>query len=544
MTESDECAAALVAQLGAQGVREIVVCPGSRSGPLALAAFASERAGLVRLHVRVDERGAGFLALGLAKASERPVAVVTTSGTAAGNLLPAVMEAAHAGAPLIAVTADRPASLTGFGANQTTAQAGIFGSFVRWAAQVDSRAQAASWTAQAARAALVAQGLLGTLPGPVHLNVHLDLPLVGDAPVTLPSVRPRRAAGRTRPDPLVLVPGPRTVALCGDASPAIGRRVAAMAGRTGTPLIAEPSSNARFGVALATGRVLLDSELAGEIERVVIFGHPTLSRSVSRLLARDDVEIVVEGSAAGWPDPGWRATVFADEVVLPDADADWAEGWRVADIAAQGSSVAAWRLDDQREEQDDVVVGAVRDPGGLTGLTAARTLWKSLSGDDVLVVGASNPIRDLDLAPVGPSSPHVFANRGLAGIDGTVSTALGVALATGAPTTAYLGDLTFLHDASALALGGDEPRPDLRIVVADDRGGSIFATLEYRRPAFAAAFERMFATPTLARPAEVARGYGIPVAEVGSSAELEAALREPVVGLSVLVVRLDRAGRG
>ena len=520
---SSACAAVIVAQLVAQGVGDVVVCPGSRSGPLALAAFAAEAAGLVRLHVRVDERGAGFLALGLAKGSRRPAAVMTTSGTAAANLLPAVMEAAHTGVPLIAVTADRPASLTGFGANQTTAQHGLFSTFPRWTAAVDSHADPASWAAQSARAALVAQGLLGTRPGPVHLNVHLDVPLVGDGPVELPDARPRQAAGAPAPAPHVLAPGPATVALVGDAAPELGRRAAAMAGRTGTPLIAEPSSNARFGTALAAGRVLLGSALADEIERVVVFGHPTLSRPVSRLLARDDVEIVVEGSAAGWPDPGWRATQFADEVRLPPADAAWAERWRAADAAVRA--------------------GAADLPAGVTGPQVARALWASLSPDDVLVVGASNPVRDLDLAPVGATAPRVFANRGLAGIDGTVSTAIGVAFATGAPTTLYCGDLTFLHDASALALGPAEPRPDLRIVVADDRGGSIFATLEYGRPAFAAAFERVFATPTAARPADVARGFGLPVREIDSADGLADALREPPIGVEVVVAVLGSRAR-
>lgn len=204
---STRCATAIVAQLIAQGVTDAVLAPGSRSAPLALALARAESDRLLRLHVRYDERSAGFLALGLAKASGRPVPVITTSGTAVGNLLPAVMEAHHSGVPLLVISADRPAAMVGFGANQTTDQVGLFGGFVRWAARLASAAPAASWPAQVARACLLAAD--PDAPGPVHLNVELAEPLVGDAeprPVARPVTRPRGAAGRASPSQPVPAP--------------------------------------------------------------------------------------------------------------------------------------------------------------------------------------------------------------------------------------------------------------------------------------------------------------------------------------------------
>ncbi len=539
MTASQDCTSAIIAQLIVQGVTDVVLSPGSRSAPLALAAAKADKDNLIRLHVRVDERGAGFLALGLGKASGRPAAVVTTSGTAVGNLLPAVMEAAHAGVPLVVVTADRPASLVGFGANQTTDQRGLFDRYARWSAVLDSRADADSWFAQTARAVLASRGSLGPLPGPVHLDVHLGVPLVSDDPVALPTARPRRHVGRSEPAAFELPAGPRTVVVAGDAKPAVGRRVAALAAQARVPLIAEPSSNARFGAALTHGRLLLDTPLAADIERVVVVGHPTLSRPVSALLARADVELVVEGSSAGWPDAGWQATLFADRVAIPAGDPQWAQRWRRADVdlGSAGARLGEDPAAGAARRADSALASETR---ALTGLTLAWAVWESLPADAPLVIGSSSPIRDLDVAPVGPSSPLVFANRGLAGIDGTLSTALGVALALGAPTTLYCGDLTFVHDATALAAAPTEPRPDLRVVVADNYGGALFATLEYGRPAFADVFERIFATPTGARVADVARGFGARVREVTTLDQLVATLERPWSGLEVVVAAVSR----
>lgn len=533
MSVSYACAARVLAQLVAQGVTEVVVCPGSRSAPLALAAHEADARGRLRLHVRVDERSAGFLALGLAKASGRPVAVATTSGTAVGNLLPAVMEAHHAEVPLVVLSADRPAALVGTGANQTTDQVGLFAGFTRYEARVTASAPASSWGAQAAMAAVRSLGAGGRGAGPVHLNIEFSEPLVPDGTEETPEVRPLvdRTGGESAPVALGAADG--TVVVCGDATPERGAAAAALAEAAGVPLVAEPSSNARHGAtALACGRLLLGGDLAAGIRRVVVFGHPTLSRPVNRLLGRDDVDLVVVSPQGLWADPGWRAGLIAASVSLTPAAPEWLAAWRRADAAASA-------------HVDEVLADARPEAGPLLGWDVARAVWTASAGSP-LVVGASQVIRDLDLTPAGPEWPApaaVHANRGLAGIDGTVSTAVGVALGSGRPTTLVCGDLTFLHDSNGLAIGAGEPRPDLRVVVLDDRGGSIFTTLEYGASGFAGAFERMFATPTGVDLAALAASYGAAVTTVTSADALGAALAATPTGLEVVVVAVDRERR-
>ncbi|MFT4295657.1 MAG: 2-succinyl-5-enolpyruvyl-6-hydroxy-3-cyclohexene-1-carboxylic-acid synthase [Micropruina sp.] len=514
---SPQCAVAIVAQLCAQGVTDAVLAPGSRSAPLALALARAEAEGRLRLHVRVDERSAGFLALGLAKASGRAVPMVTTSGTAVGNLMPAVMEAHHAGVPLLVISADRPAALVGFGANQTTDQSRLFDPFVRWSARVSSAAPAASWTAQTARACLLAE----EGPGPVQLNVELDQPLVDGDPA-LPAVRAVTRGAAGAPQAVALPAGPRTLVLCGDASEAVGRQAAAAAAVGGLPLVAEPSSNAR-SAALRTGRLLLGSTLAEQVERVVVFGHPTLSRPVNKLLARDDVELIVVSSGPDWVDPTWHATQVLPGVLLEPGDPDWLARWRAADVELSA------RVD-----------GVLAGQGVLTGPAVAAAVVAA-TGDGLLMLGNSQPIRDADLASLGRG--RVFANRGLAGIDGTVSTAVGIALASDAPLTLLCGDLTFLHDGNGLTAGLGERRPDLRIVVADDSGGSIFATLEYGEERYAGAFDRVFGTPSGVDMVALAAAHGVRARRVTTSAELADALTEPIAGLDVIVATVDCAGR-
>ncbi len=528
MSDSIACARGVIGQLLAQGVTDLVLAPGSRSAPLALVASAAAARGLLRLHVRVDERGAGFLALGLAKASGRCVPVVTTSGTAVGNLVPAVMEASHSGVPLVVVSADRPAALVGTGANQTTEQSDLFGGFVRYRARISSAAPPPSWTAQVARATLAALGTLSRHPGPVQLNVELSVPLVpADSGVEPPPAASAVRGGTpSTPEPVELTGTPPTVVVCGDAAPAVGRAARRFAEEAGLPLLAEPSSNARAGAhALATGRLLLAGRLGGLVERVVVFGRPTLSRPVTMLLTRPDVEVVVVADTPDYLDPGWRAGLVAPAVSVAPGPRAWLDDWRAADVRAAAR------------------VAAVKGSGALAGPELARLVLGSVPADGVLVLGNSNPIRDADLAPVRSDALPVYANRGLAGIDGTLATATGIALATAAPTTLLCGDLTFFHDAGSLAIGPGEPRPDLRIVVADDRGGSIFATLEYGQERFAGSFERVFATPTGVDPVALARGYGVPARRFGDADGVSGALARPWEGLEVLVVDIDRSER-
>ena len=510
----------LVDELVSRGTTDVVLCPGSRNAPLSFALAADDR---ITLHTRIDERTAAFLALGLAKGSHRPVAVVTTSGTAAANLHPAVLEAAHAGVPLVAITADRPARLRGTGANQTTDQVRLFGdaaSFVDLT-EPDDDALDAAWL----------------VDGPIHLNCQFDLPLL-PAPG---GPRRSRSMNRTpddgivsdhpwrgdRDEPTHLPPGRRTVVVAGDDAGPPARQLAE---RAGWPLLAEPSSGSRTGAnPIRTYRLLLGTGLGERVERVVVFGHPTLSRPVAQLLSRPDVEVVSVRSRGRWPDRPHPVAAEYDAVRAEPDDPAWLEEWRQADRAL-GRLVDAFVADQPGLTPYDVaaVVNAANPPGGL------------------LFVGASNPVRDLDLMatahPVGERR-MVLANRGLAGIDGTLSSAIGAAL--GRPHSeraiAYVGDVTFLHDANALVLGPREPRPDLTIVVANDDGGSIFATLEQGGPEHADSYDLLFGTPHGVDLAALCAATRTPHWRVSERSELEHALASPNGGIEVVeaVVRRD-----
>lgn len=530
MNPSMAFAAVVVDELVRCGVREAVVAPGSRSAPLALALAEADRAGRLRLHVRIDERAAGFLAIGLIRGSGLPVPVVTTSGTAVVNLHPAVLEASHAGLPLVVLSADRPPELRGSGANQTTDQIKVFGAAVRMFHEVGTperkTGQVGYWRSLVARAVSVAEGERTADPGPVQLNCALAEPLVpdaGDWPEPLDGRTGRwttvhAAAGSSS----ALSPGPRTVVVAGDGASQAGR-LAAEAGRW--PLFAEPSSRSRLGNAvIPTYRLLLGaSPLVDEIERVVVFGHATLSRPVSRLLANEDVELVVVAPTGRWADPGRRAVSVLSGVEVTGADrTDWLERWQAADALARPA------------------IDKVLADGPLTGPRVAAVLADSIGADDMLVVASSNPVRDLDLAPVVPI--RTIANRGLAGIDGTLSTAVGAALANAGPTYALVGDLAFLHDANGLLIGPAEPRPDLRIVVVNDDGGGIFSLLEQGAPEHAAHFERVFGTPHGVDLAALCSATGTPHTLAETDDQLRDAVRRTVAGIDVVEVRVDRSG--
>ncbi|HWJ81927.1 MAG TPA: 2-succinyl-5-enolpyruvyl-6-hydroxy-3-cyclohexene-1-carboxylic-acid synthase [Nocardioides sp.] len=523
-----ELGAEVVERLVAAGVGEVVVAPGSRNAPISMAAWAAAQAGRLRLHTRIDERSAGFLALGLTKVGAR-AAVVCTSGTAVANLHPAVLEAAHAGVPVVVVTADRPARLRATGANQTTDQVGIFGPLVdsHDVATLDEL-DAVPWGGD----------------GPVHVNVQLDLPLVpnhrstGDSPglsgTAVPDNHPEapdKAENRrsTGDSPSKVRTGPRTVVVAGDDA---GPPARTLAERAGWPLLAEPSSGARTGAnAIRTYRLLLGGPLGAEIERVVVLGRPTLSRPVTRLLEDPAVEVLVVPGRGVWPVRPSRATVLDG---VPDAEpdgTDWLVRWQQADR--------------DLGRQVDRLVAA--EPA-LTPYAVAAAVSAAVPPDGLLVVGASSPIRDLDVmgrpTTVGERR-KVIANRGLAGIDGTISTAIGAALGRprSARVLALMGDVTFLHDQSSLVLGPDEPRPDLTVVVVNDDGGSIFAMLEQGAPEHAASYERLFGTPHGVDLAALCAATRTPHLRVTSRPELEQALAGPNGGVEVVEAVVSRADR-
>lgn len=531
-----QAARSAVSALTAAGVTDVVIAPGSRSAPLAYALAEAEMQGRVTVHVRIDERVAGFTALGLARGGHRPAAVVTTSGTAVGELMPAVMEAHHAGVPLVVLSADRPAELHGTGANQTTVQPGIFAQFPAATADVRAGDDPAG-----AIAAAFDQVSAGIPVGPIHINLQFREPLIpqdtGDGELPGPETASLGTGLPAEPvatgsEAAVLSRhsgSRRAVVIAGDGA---GEIAALFARRAGLPLLAEPSSNARFGPnAIGAYRLLLE-ELGPEIERVVVFGRPTLSRPVAGLLARRDVEkAIYVPRPVNWFTNGRRPeAVITDLAGLFEFAGEGSDGWLERWQAASAAAMAAVSslLDGQNE---------------LNGLHVADLVWDHTDGN--LVLGSSNPIRDMDLVAAPDWHPlDVYANRGLAGIDGTIATAAGIALANGIPTRVLLGDLTFLHDAGALLLGPGEPETDLQLVVLNDGGGGIFTTLEHgalgEREEYGAVVERFFGTPHTVDMSALAAAYGVPHTLVRTADELDAALDAPVTGRSILEVPVRR----
>ncbi|MEP6478233.1 MAG: 2-succinyl-5-enolpyruvyl-6-hydroxy-3-cyclohexene-1-carboxylic-acid synthase [Rhodoglobus sp.] len=510
------------------GVRDVVLSPGSRSQALALAAAEFERLGLVRLRVRIDERVAGFLALGLAVETRMPTLVITTSGTAVANLHPAVLEAHHAGVPLILLTADRPEELRGIGGNQTTVQTGIFGGAVARSWDVPAPIGAAG---EADAAAALAREAFAAATGPVHLNLAFTEPL--SSPVTLPESDADWAPPPARSVdiiPLELHPAPATIVVAGSGAGEVAEEVARL---LGAPLIAEVASGAHFGPNLVVAyRQLLNTANFGDrVERVIVFGHPTLSREVPQLIQRDGVStIVVSGASADDYNPGHRVATFADAVTVVGEPEESSRGW-------VGRWVSASRaLIEPAEQAPDVTAGpseharaelaAVRAP--VTRRALVEAVWRATWPHDRLVLGASRLIREADRVVTGKKI-SVHANRGLAGIDGTISTALGIALASqsageNGTTRVLLGDLALLHDVGALLFGVGEPRPRIQVIVGNDDGGTIFDGLEVAQTAPAEALDRVLLTPQSVDVQALAAAYGWAYLRVDSRGGLDQAL--------------------
>ena len=542
MNPATAFARVLVDELVRGGVTDAVLAPGSRSAPVALALAAAERAGRLRLHVRIDERTAAFLALGLAKASGRPVPVLTTSGTAAAHLHAAVLEADASGVPLLALTADRPPELRATGANQTIDQAGLYGGAVRWGADVGvpeagrQPEQNRYWRSLVAKALLTARGALSADPGPVHLNLALREPLLPDDEDTAltgpwagrPGGAPWTAAGATT-NPTSRASGwsERTLVVIGDGPPFWGRIAGEHAGALGWPVVAEPSSGGWSG--LRGGALLLgvpDWLDAHRPDRVVVVGRPTLSRPVSALLADARVEVETTTIRPRWPDAGRSTAAVGLGFDGGPAEGDsisytWAREW--ADAAARvGAAV------------DDVLDAAPE----LTAARLARDVVAALPFGSLLVLGSSTPVRDVDRLAVPRGDLTLLANRGVAGIDGTISTAVGAAAIHGGPAFALMGDLTFLHDLTGLLLGEGESAPDLTVVVPDNDGGGIFAQLEPGEERHARDYRRVFGTPHGRDLVRVAQALGWAATCVESATELPGALA--LGGPRVVVVRTDQ----
>lgn len=572
-------ATALLAELVRLGVRDLVVCPGSRSQALALAAAEAEQVGAVRLHVRTDERSAGFFALGVARETGRPAPVIVTSGTAVANLVPAALEAHEGRVPMLLLTADRPAELRGIRSNQTTRQMAILADLARFAADVDVDAVAQGAMRPGAVSELAAQALTAALgraggdpPGPVQLNLAFREPLSGWSAAATVDFGGGTITGRGiepqdvnwSPDEVYLHEDDAlTVVVAGEGA---GVEAEAFAREAGLPLLAEVVSGARFGREAVTAYVsLIDDPAVGELtERAVVFGHPTLTRQIPALLRRDDVEVVVVdpyvGAGVDHYDPSGTARVVRAATVADSYDPKrmrrWLGAWVTADrrLREARSTVHAPDLEAaratgyrERSAYARAEVAVLREAVNREFLV--ESVWRASWPHDRLVLGASRLVRVLDaIAPT--RRLEVRANRGLAGIDGTVATALGVAVtsqadaeevAAGAGVTrVLLGDLTLLHDAGSLALPETEHRPRIQLFVGNDGGGTIFDTLEAAESAPRDAFDRVMYTPQRVDLHALAAAYGWEYRRVAARGDLTRLLTEPVIGPMLVEIPLAR----
>lgn len=533
---SMDVARKLVSTLQTSEVRDVVICPGSRSAPMAYALAEAEAVGMMRLHVRIDERAAGFTALGLSLASGVPVAVLTTSGTAVGELFPAVMEANHAAVQLVVLSADRPLELHGTGANQTTNQIDLFGTHVRASENIAAGIDPTEATQRALQAAA---GSELSAPGPVQINVAFRDPLVPADEDSLPHFGTNvsyPAVAREIPSQICWeapLNGQtrHTVIVAGHDA---GATASEFAHALGLPIFAEPSSNARIGAnTIAAYRTLITKHM-DRIERVVLFGRPTLSRPVAKLLGNPNIEVALwNPSPASWFEEGKRGESLIDDAIELSsfaglAPTGWLEAWQSLD--AQASTIIAHRIE---------------TTGELNGPLIARAVWKHATGN--LVFGSSNIIRDADLCavPADSAKSQVFANRGLAGIDGTIATATGIAqVRPGIKTTVLLGDVTFLHDVGSMLLGAGEPEPELDVIVLNDRGGAIFSTLEHgaieASGRYANTVERLFGTPHDVQLEPLAAAYGWDYVAAGSLDELNHALSTSAAHRRIIEISVTR----
>jgi 2-succinyl-5-enolpyruvyl-6-hydroxy-3-cyclohexene-1-carboxylate synthase len=572
---SQAAALVLVDELVRCGVTDAVLAPGSRSAALAMVLHDEPR---IRLHVEIDERSAGFLALGLARASGRPAPVVVTSGSAVANLHPAVVEADTGHVPLLLLTADRPPELRQTGANQAIDQAGIFGSAARWHVDLgvpeDRASSNALWRSSICRAVAAATGAGGAAgsgaapAGPVHLNLPLrepSVPLTDDgrgavaepfgatlegrperAPWTRVTAAPRRLEDEDLRGLAARILGTeRGMLVVGASTPKSGVAAAAsaiheLARAAGWPVIAEPSSGARTdpGTVAAHAPLLLSHPGFARWatpDLVLRIGRSGLSREVAALLGPHTPQLLLGGDGA-WDDPdraigellvadvAATCASLAVSLGLPASSA-WGQRWRAADDLAGRAIAAVLDADDRPSEP-----------------RTARDVVAALPDGATLVVASSMPIRDVDRFAAPRERVRVLANRGASGIDGFVSTVFGAALAVGTdgPVVALTGDLSLLHDANGFHLAAAADDLNVTFVVVDNDGGGIFSFLPQAR--FPGSFERVFGTPHGRDLAALARWHDLGYEQVTDAARLSAAVGEAVElgGVRLVHVRTDR----
>ncbi len=502
MNQSTKLARTIVRQIIEAGVTDVVISPGSRNAPLTIALFAASQRNLITIHTRIDERTAAFFALGITKASGRPVPIICTSGTAVANYHPAVLEASHSNLPLLVITADRPAELRRTGANQTTEQARIFGKAVRYFADISGPAYPMELPFNSLKS------------GPVHLNVQFAEPLnsdddtdwLADIAIKPPKDFTRKEAGTfyTKSTRGVLVIGH-------DRGGLSVSDVNKFATQLGWPVISEDPLS--FPDAISHASIFLTSQpITDELapDTAVVIGRTTLSRSVNRLISNARKTIVVDPRIL---------TVDSDR----SADQKFASLPIVEVPAADSEYTARWK------KYADRAAKMVGDLSAWSEALVAREIGASIPNGTTIFISSSRPIRDIEGFAAPRSGVETFANRGLAGIDGNISTALGIA-SQRERTIAILGDLSFLHDLTGLI---HDEKINLTIVVINNNGGGIFSTLSHRG---VAGFETIFGTPHNLDLAKIAAAFGLKAHTVGNVGDLRTAIAGPVEGISLVVV--------
>jgi 2-succinyl-5-enolpyruvyl-6-hydroxy-3-cyclohexene-1-carboxylate synthase len=510
------------------GVRDVVLCPGSRNAPLAFALQDADRSRRIRLHVRIDERTAGYLAIGLAITAGAPVCIAMTSGTAVANLGPAVVEANYARVPLIVLSANRPYELLGTGANQTMEQLGYFGTQVRATISLGLAEDGpermdslnATWRSATCRVLAAATGSRTANAGPVQFDIPLREPLVPD-PEPHGAVGPQgRPSGKPWTyTPPVTFDQPLEIDLSPDTVVIAGHGAGAQPNLEQLPTVAEPTAPAAANPLHPLTLPLLRPK------QVIMLGRPTLHRPVSALLADPQVPVYALTTGPRWPDVSGNSQATGTRAVTT------------------GTPHPAWlhRCAEMNRHANQAVRGQLKAHPLTTGLHVAAAVADALRPGDQLVLGASNPVRDAALVGLDTHGIKVRSNRGVAGIDGTVSTAIGAALAHEGRTVALIGDLTFVHDSSGLLIGPTEPTPQrLTIVVSNDNGGGIFELLEQGDPRFSDVSSRIFGTPHDVDVGALCRAYHVESRQIEVD-ELAAALDEPAAGMRVLEVKADRS---
>jgi 2-succinyl-5-enolpyruvyl-6-hydroxy-3-cyclohexene-1-carboxylate synthase len=501
INNSTSLARAVVRQIIESGVTDVVISPGSRNAPLSLAFFAAAQEKLITIHVRIDERTAAYFALGLIKSSGRAVPIVCTSGTAVANYHPAVLEAHHTNLPLLVLTADRPAMLRKTGANQTTEQARIFGKSVRYFADVDGPVFPMELPLDSLRS------------GPVHLNLQFDEPLLPDSDsewLKEIKLNPRPGKNGKKTGTLRLV-GARGVVVIGHDRGGLNvEEISKFTKAIGWPVIAEDPLS--FPDAIPHASIFLAAqEIRSTLipQSVLVIGRTTLSRSINAFINLSPITYVVDQRIA---------TVDSERA----ADRLFTQLPELQGVIHSEEWMAKWNKIAERAHK------LIESLEGWNEAVIARTIAAEIADGTALFVSSSRPIRDFEAFATPRNGITTYANRGLAGIDGNISTALGIAF-NHKSTIAVLGDLSFLHDLTGLINNEDI---NCRFIVINNDGGGIFSTLPQRG---STGFETVFGTPHGLNPASIAQSLGVDAVQINSLKELIAQMKAPIQGVSIVV---------